>query len=157
MQKKRAAPVKTRKFRFFATDAVHATFKISKAGGLRIFYSQRTRRRQKHRMRKEARNKKTRSKRAGSSGGHGARTRNPLRGTSFPMRPLTIRLSSKRSIHVVIIHGTPNSSSAKIANFLKFSAKYRPQSFAVFSKVSRPVRRAGKIWKIPLYSFRKNG
>ncbi len=28
------------------------------------------------------------------SGGHGARTRNPLRGTSFPMRPLAIRLPS---------------------------------------------------------------
>jgi hypothetical protein len=28
------------------------------------------------------------------SGGHGTRTRNPLRGTSFPVKPLTIRLPS---------------------------------------------------------------
>ncbi len=28
-------------------------------------------------------------------GGHGTRTRNPLRGTSFPMKPLAIRLPSK--------------------------------------------------------------
>ena len=28
------------------------------------------------------------------SGGHGARTRNPLRGTTFPVWPLTIRLPS---------------------------------------------------------------
>ena len=31
-----------------------------------------------------------------SSGGHGARTRNPLRGTTFPVWPLTIRLPSER-------------------------------------------------------------
>ena len=31
---------------------------------------------------------------ANRSGGHGTRTRNPLRGTSFPMMPLAIRLSS---------------------------------------------------------------
>ena len=30
------------------------------------------------------------------SGGHEIRTRNPLRGTSFPMRPLAIRLPSER-------------------------------------------------------------
>ena len=30
------------------------------------------------------------------SGGHGTRTRNPLRGTSFPMMPLAIRLPSSR-------------------------------------------------------------
>ena len=30
------------------------------------------------------------------SGGHGTRTRNPVKGTSFPMRPLAIRLSSKQ-------------------------------------------------------------
>jgi len=29
------------------------------------------------------------------SGGHGARTRNPLRGTTFPVWPLTIRLPSE--------------------------------------------------------------
>ncbi len=29
------------------------------------------------------------------NGGHGIRTRNPFQGTSFPMRPLAIRLSSK--------------------------------------------------------------
>lgn len=29
-----------------------------------------------------------------TSGGHGTRTRNPLRGTSFPMMPLAIRLPS---------------------------------------------------------------
>ena len=28
------------------------------------------------------------------SGGHGTRTRNPLRGTTFPVWPLTIRLPS---------------------------------------------------------------
>ena len=28
------------------------------------------------------------------SGGHGIRTRNPVKGTSFPMRPLAIRLPS---------------------------------------------------------------
>ena len=31
-------------------------------------------------------------------GGHGTRTRNPLRGTSFPMRPLAIRLPSGRAM-----------------------------------------------------------
>ena len=31
-----------------------------------------------------------------TSGGHGARTRNPLRGTTFPVWPLTIRLPSER-------------------------------------------------------------
>ncbi len=30
-------------------------------------------------------------------GGHGTRTRNPLRGTSFPMKPLAIRLPSRDS------------------------------------------------------------
>ena len=30
-----------------------------------------------------------------TSGGHGARTRNPLRGTTFPVWPLTIRLPSE--------------------------------------------------------------
>ncbi len=32
------------------------------------------------------------------SGGHGTRTRNPIRGTSFPMRPLAIRLPSGNGI-----------------------------------------------------------
>ena len=31
------------------------------------------------------------------SGGHGDRTRNPLRGTSFPMKPLAIRLPSRQT------------------------------------------------------------
>lgn len=30
-------------------------------------------------------------------GGHGTRTRNPLRGTTFPVWPLAIRLPSERS------------------------------------------------------------
>ena len=30
------------------------------------------------------------------SGGHGSRTRNPVKGTSFPMRPLAIRLPSEQ-------------------------------------------------------------
>jgi hypothetical protein len=32
---------------------------------------------------------------AQKNGGHGTRTRNPLRGTSFPMMPLAIRLPSR--------------------------------------------------------------
>ena len=34
------------------------------------------------------------------SGGHGTRTRNPIRGTSFPMRPLAIRLPSRSGFRV---------------------------------------------------------
>ena len=40
--------------------------------------------------------RKPRKARGLRGGGHGARTRNPLRGTSFPMRPLAIRLPSGR-------------------------------------------------------------
>ena len=39
-------------------------------------------------------NHRVSKKPANRSGGHGTRTRNPLRGTSFPMMPLAIRLSS---------------------------------------------------------------
>ena len=34
-----------------------------------------------------------------NSGGHGSRTRNPVKGTSFPMRPLAIRLPSEHLPH----------------------------------------------------------
>ncbi len=38
--------------------------------------------------------------RALESGGHGTRTRNSVKSTSFPMRPLAIRLPSRTSIVV---------------------------------------------------------
>jgi hypothetical protein len=36
------------------------------------------------------------------SGGHGARTRNPLRGTTFPVWPLTIRLPSVNGYRIIV-------------------------------------------------------
>src|SRR5690606_19795794 len=46
-----------------------------------------------------------------NSGGHGTRTRNPLRGTSFPMRPLAIRLPS--GVAAVFVHRSQLAARAK--------------------------------------------